>query len=123
MNNRQNDVIISGINIELTDTMKSIVREKVARLFLHEDNIIRIRVDLEDDQTHPERRFIAKGMIEIRGPRMVTTATSDDVFKSIDIMTDRLDRMLRRRSRLMRVKRKQPRAVDIPAQLPKVAMA
>ena len=52
---------------------------------------------------------------------MIVSVASDDLYKSIDILVDKLDRKLRRHSRLERVKRKQPHEVDIPADLPKVA--
>ena len=99
------------------------MRDKVSRLFRHEENIIRIQVELEYD-THRKNQdeFIAKGHIEIRGKPMIVSVASNDLYKSIDEMVDKLDRMIRRRSRLTRVKRKTVRTVDIPAELPKVAI-
>ena len=41
-------------------------------------------------------------------------------IQSIDELSNKLDRMLRRRSRLRKVKRNHPHDVDIPAELPKV---
>lgn len=120
MKDRLNDVIISGINIELTGALKAIVHDKVTRLFNHEGHIIRIRIELEFDPTRDNQRsHIAKGHIEIKGRDMVTSVATDDLYKSIDLMTIKLDRMLRRRARLIRVKRKQPHPIDIPAEIPK----
>ncbi len=120
MNN--NDVIITGRHIELTEALKNIVNEKSLKLFNHEHHIIRFRVELEFNQnvTH-QKEFIAKGHIEKRGPGLNVTAESDDLYKSIDDMVDKLDRMLRRKSRLNRVKRKETHGVEIPAVLPKAA--
>ncbi len=44
------DVIITGRHIELTDSLKFIVHEKAAKLFSHDDHIIRMRVELEYNQ-------------------------------------------------------------------------
>ena len=118
------DVIITGRHIELTDAIKYIVHEKTAKLFNHEQHIIRIRVELEYNQNVTNlQEFIAKGHIEMRGPGLNVTAETEDLYKSIDIMVNKLDRMLRRKHRLNRVKRKDTHQVEIPADLPKVASA
>jgi len=125
MNNESNqhEVIVSGIHLDLTPSLKFYVQEKVERLFRHEERIVRIRVELEfdgkNDVVHP---FIAKGHIVIHGPDMNCSVSSDDCHKSIDLLVDRLDRMLRRRSRLFKVKRKHPHAPELSAALPKVAV-
>jgi len=59
----------------------------------------------------------------MRGPALNVTVESEDLYKSIDEMVEKLDRMLRRKSRLSRVKRKSTHEVEIPAALPKVANA
>lgn len=118
------DIIISGTKVDLTDGLKNMVEEKLERLFRHEEQIIRIKVELEYDvRKSRQGEYIAKGHIEINGPPMIVSVNSDDLSKSIDEMVDKLDRKIRRRSRLNRVKRKSIHGVDIPAELPKVAEA
>jgi putative sigma-54 modulation protein len=115
------EFILTGIHMELTDALKNIAHEKVSRLFRHEERIIRIRIELEwDKRNDPQRQFIAKGHIEILGPDLNCSVASGDGMKSLDLLIDKLDRMIRRRSRLKRVKRHHPHAVEIPASLPKV---
>ena len=123
MINGSSKLIISGNNMDLTDALKNLVEDKVERLFRHESHIIRVRVDLEYDphSSSHKNEFIAHGHIEINGPDMTCTAQSDDMHKSIDDMVNKLDRMIRRRSRLRKVKRKNTHGVDIPANIPKVA--
>lgn len=125
MNHSPHDVIISGVHLDLTDALKAATLEKVAILFRHEGHIIRLRVELDHDRTAaPEEEFVAKGHISINGPDLNAGAASDDLYKSIDLMVGKLDRMLRRRSRLRKVKRNHPHDVDIPsAALPKVSVA
>ncbi|MDR3317637.1 MAG: ribosome-associated translation inhibitor RaiA [Puniceicoccales bacterium] len=89
------DIIISGVHLQLTDAIKQIVHEKVEKLFRHDEHIIRIRVDLMHETTKdPSEAFIAKGHIEIHSPDIIATATSDDLYKSIDLLIQKLDRQL-----------------------------
>lgn len=124
MNDRVNDIIISGNNLELTEALKAMVNEKVSKLFDHENHIIRIRVELGAEQVaHNRKEFQAKGLIEIKGKDLVANVSSEDLYKAIDLLESKLDRMLRRRSRLRVLKRKQPHDVEIPAAIPKVRTA
>jgi len=62
---------------------------------------------------------VAKGHIELNGAPKVASAGTDDLYKSIDLLVEKLDRMLRRRSRIRKTKRNHPHDVDIPAEIPK----
>ncbi len=124
MNNKE--IILSGVHMNLTDYHKRIVNEKAEKLFNHDTRIIRLRVELEyseNKKAGKEQEYTAKGHIEINGPPMIVSVSSDNLFKSIDQMVNKLDRKLRRRHRLRRVKRKDAHAVEIPADIPKVEVA
>ncbi len=124
MKNNDHELIVSGVHLELTQALKDIVREKIEKLFRHEERILRVRVELEFNSTVTKQdQFIAKGHIEIYGKPMVVSEASDDIYKSIDLAVTKLDRMLRRRSRLKKVKRKHPHEIDIPAEIPKTQTA
>jgi len=124
MNDRANDIIISGNNIDLTNALKAMVIEKVSKLFDHENHIIRIRIELCAEQVaHSKKEFLCKGIVLIKGKDLVANVASDDLYKSIDLLENKLDRMLRRRSRLRVLKRKKPHGVEIPADIPKVQSA
>jgi len=117
---KQHDVIVTGRHIDLTEALKQTVYEKVEKLFAHEERIIRLRVELEyNNNVTNEKEYIAKGHIEINGPPLVLKAETDDLYKSIDEMVTKLDRKLRRRARLFKVKRKNVHGIDVPAELPK----
>ena len=122
MKNKTNDIIISGHNLDLTPAIKSMVVEKVSKLFEHENSIIRMRVELNGGEGS-RKAFHVKGHIEIKGKDLIADAASDDLYKSIDLLENKLDRQLRRRSRLRILKRKQPHEVDIPAVIPKAQSA
>lgn len=114
-------LIVRGIHLELTEALKSAVESKCEKLFRHQERIVRIRVDLEHDKLHKGKpRFIAKGHIEIGGPDMIVSITDEDAYKAIDLMTQKLDRLLRVRATAYKKKRLHPRAVELPVELPKV---
>jgi putative sigma-54 modulation protein len=116
--NSQNhhEVIVSGIHLELTPSLKAFVQEKSDRLFRHEERIIRVRVELECDRsTKRGMQFVAKGHIQIHGPDMNASVTADECHKAVALLVDKIDRMLQRRHQLLRVKRNHPHAAEIGA--------
>lgn len=120
--NKYNDngLIVSGIHFELTPSLKTFVSEKADRLFRHEERIIRLRVELEcDPKETVGTRFKAKGHVAIHGPDLNAVVEADECHKAVSLLIDKLDRMLRRRSRWHKVKRKQPHAVELGVALPK----
>lgn len=113
--------IIRGIHLDLTDALRQIAMEKAARLLRHNDHIIRIRLDLEHDKTRGSAdQFIAKGRLEVSGPDLIASVHSEDAYKSLDLLVDKLDALLRARSGLRKDKRNHPHAAELPADLPKV---
>jgi putative sigma-54 modulation protein len=118
------DLILSGIHLELTEALKDVVHAKMERLFKHETRIVRLRIELEHATCKDHAgEFIAKGHIVLSGPEMTITVASESLYKSIDLLVDKLDRKLRRRSRLFKVKRHHPHDIEFPAHLPKVSLA
>lgn len=119
--NQSHDLIVSGIHLELTPSLKYYVREKMERLFRHNEHIVRIKVELECDSKHDKNhKFIAKAHLQIRGPDINATSVSEDCHKSIDLLVDKLDQSLRKRHGLHKDKRNHPRAVELgEVRLPK----
>lgn len=104
-------LIVRGIHLDITDAIRNAVVEKTARLFRHDDQIIRLRVDIELDKTRDvSSRFIAKGQIEITGPDLVASVAQDDAYKAIDFLVDKLDGLLRKRHSHRKEKIHRPRA-------------
>ncbi len=111
--NRPQDVIVSGIHLELTEALKANVREKMERLFRHESHIVRIKVELECDRQHDhDHKFIAKGHVVIHGPDINATVEADDCYKAIDLLVDKLDQGIRKRHGMHKDKRNHPHAVE-----------
>jgi putative sigma-54 modulation protein len=119
---QSNELIVSGIHLELTPSLKKFVQEKADRLFRHEERIDRVRVELAcDPKQDVANRFVAKGHISIHGPDMNASVSSDECHKAVSLLVDKLDRMLRRRSRWQKVQRKDTHPVEINAELPKAS--
>ena len=117
--NHMHEVIVSGIHLDLSPSLKTFVQEKTERLFRHQERIIRIRVELEcDPKQAVANRFTAKGHIQINGPDMNASVSSDECHKATAMLIDKLDRMLERRARMFKAKRHQTREIDIEAAMP-----
>ncbi len=114
MNSQNNhELIVSGIHLELTPSLKTFVREKSEKLFRHEERIVRLRVELECDSKEAiETRFKVKGHINIHGPDLNATVQSDECHKAISLLVDKLDRMLMERHHMNKTKRNHPHPVE-----------
>jgi putative sigma-54 modulation protein len=118
--NHSHELIVSGIHLELTPSLKTFVREKAERLFRHEERIVRIRVELEcDPKQSVSNRFMAKGHIAIHGPDINASVSADECHKAVALLVDKLDRMLGRRAKMFKSRRHDLHGVELPAELPK----
>lgn len=98
-------LILRGIHVGLTDAMKASIEAKAERLFRHEPRILRLRIGVERDHRGTSQMFVAKGHIEIQGPDLQASVATEDAYKSVDLLIDKLDRMLRRRTTALHVAR------------------
>ena len=111
--NQPSEVIVSGIHLELTPSIKTFVQEKTARLFRHEERIIRARVEIEcDPRQDVKHRFTAKGHLALNGPALNVAVAAEECHKAIALLVDKLDRMLGRRAKLFKAKRHDLHAVE-----------
>lgn len=77
--------------------MRTSISRKADRLFRHEPRIIRLRVDVACDHRRGFRELTAKGHVEVPGRDLSAAVTTDDGYRSIGLLIDKLDRMLRKR--------------------------
>lgn len=90
-------LIVNGRNIELTDAIKAYVEEKVERLEHHFDFIQEIHVYLAVDKNprisdghHAEATVVAnRGVMRVE-------VSSEGLYGSIDLLVDKIDRVLRK---------------------------
>jgi putative sigma-54 modulation protein len=89
----------TGIHLKLTDALRHHIVLKAGRLLRHQPRLDWINVDVIHDQTRaPHEQFIAKGRIETKGPDLFASAACRDAYAAINLMTQRLDRALRKRA-------------------------
>ena len=98
-------LLVRGIHLSLTDAMRAVLNEKTERLLRHEPRIDRVRIDIEHDATRGRAVFVAKGHIEIGGPDLIASVAADDAYKATHLLIDKLDGLLRRRTRLFKGRR------------------
>ncbi len=101
------DLKIEFIHIDKKPTYIAILKQKCQKLLNHSESIIDLRVELIRD-THSrshENEYIAKGHLNLKGKSSVLSSVSDDILKSIDSLVDKMDRVLRRKSRIEKFKR------------------
>lgn len=90
--------LIRGVHLDVSEAMRQAALFKASRLLRHNHRIDRIRIDLEHNQAGaPAGEFRASGRIELGGPDLHAEATSENAYKSIDLLVDKLDSLLRRR--------------------------
>ncbi len=91
-------IIVRGIHLTLTPALTQAMHEKAERLLRHNGHIQRIRLDLEfRDVPEASQRFTAKAQVEVNGPDLVASAVSEDGYKSVDLLVDKLDKLIRER--------------------------
>ncbi len=120
-NNNSHEIIVTGIHLDLTPSLKSYVWEKVECLFRHEAHIVSIRIELECDRRHDHaHKFVAKAHVEVRGPNINCIAESEEMHKSIDLLVDKIDHVLHKRHGQHKGKRNHPHAIEFAdVELPK----
>lgn len=117
-----NNIVISGIHIDLTEGLKDHVRDKMSRLFKHNERIIRLNVELAYNHTRDhQKEFVAKGHISVNGPDIEGVVESDDLYKSIDLLVDKLDRQIAKRHEKHKDRRNHPHDIEVPVGIPKAS--
>lgn len=98
-------LILRGVHLNLNDATKASIETKAERLFRHEPQILRLRIEVERVHGGGTWLFAAKGHIEISGPDLQASVTTEDAHKSVNLLIDKLDRMIRKRTTAMNSRR------------------
>lgn len=83
---------ITGQHIEVTDSLKAYVAEKLERLEKHFDHVNNVHVIL----TVEKLRQKSEATVSINGASLFAESTEDDMYTAIDSMTDKLDRQIKK---------------------------
>lgn len=83
-------VNISGHHVEVTEALHEFVNARLEKLQRHYDQIGNVQVTL----TVEKLRQKAEASVNIKGAQLHAEAVDEDLYTSIDQMTDKLDRQL-----------------------------
>lgn len=83
---------VTGKNIEVTDSLRDYVREKVERLTRHFDNVIDVHVVLAVEK----HRHFAEINVSASGAALHADAEDKDMYAAVDEMADKIDRQVRK---------------------------
>jgi putative sigma-54 modulation protein len=83
-------VNITGLHLEITEALRDYVEEKFERLERHFDRIIAVQVVLQVEKLRQK----AEATLHVAGREVVANAEHEDMYASIDLLADKLDRQL-----------------------------
>jgi putative sigma-54 modulation protein len=81
---------ISGHQIDVTPALRDYVQEKFARVARHYDHHLDARVILSVDKLEQK----AKATLNTPGKTLFADAIAPDMYAAIDLLSDKLDRLL-----------------------------
>jgi len=83
---------ITGHHVDVTQSLRAYITEKMQKLSRHFDqvNSINVILNVEKLQQH------AEATVNAAGRTLFATATASDMYASIDGLVDKLDRQVRR---------------------------
>lgn len=94
------NISISGHHISVTDAMNNVVREKLAKVERHFDQIQSIQVILSLDNSGAtdggKKSHKAEAIMRVAGQEMFVQALDEDMYKAIGEMAEKLDRQVRK---------------------------
>ena len=81
-------VNLSGHHVDITDSMRNYVNEKIAKLDRHFDNALDINIVL----TVEKQRHKAEATLHVSGGNLYADDVQEDMYAAIDGLVDKLDR-------------------------------
>ena len=88
----QMQIELTGHHIEVTDSLRDYVNEKMAKLERHFDKVSNIHVILEVEGG----RHKAEATVHMSGHDVFANCTEEDMYAAIDGLVDKLDRQVKK---------------------------
>ena len=102
-------VSLSGHHVDITDSMRNYVNEKIERLDRHFDQALDIRIVL----TVEKLRHKAEATLHVSGSNLYADDVQEDMYAAIDGLVDKLDRQGKKHKEKM----KSHRLKGVPAEM------
>ena len=97
---------LTGHHVEITPPLKSYVEKKLDRIVRHFDRVIDVHCVL----TVEKLLHKAEATLHVRGGNIHADAVQEDMYASIDVLADKLDRLVKKHKE----KRADHHAADAP---------
>lgn len=83
---------ITGHQLEVTDPIKEYIDSKFERIKRHFDQVLNVHVIISVEKV----RHKSEATMHIGGKDFFAESTEDHLYKSIDLLVDKLDKQIRR---------------------------
>ena len=83
-------VSVTGRHIDVTDSLRNHVEEKIGKLKRHFDNVTDVHVILTVEKLEQK----AEATVQISGAKLFADDVQEDMYQAIDHMVDKLDRQI-----------------------------
>jgi len=83
-------VSVTGHHVEVTDSLRTHVEEKIGKLKRHFDNVTDVHVILTVEKLEKK----AEATVQVSGAKLFADDTQEDMYQAIDSMVDKLDRQI-----------------------------
>ena len=88
---------VSGHHVEVTDSMRGYVQQKIERIERHFDIVSDVHCILSVEKL----RHKAEAKVNVSGGTIYAETTEDDMYAAIDGLVDKLDRQVRKHKEKM----------------------
>jgi putative sigma-54 modulation protein len=83
---------LTGHHMDITDSLRNYVNEKMSRLERHFDNVTSSHVILSVEKL----RHKAEATIQLNGSKVFADSTQENMYAAIDTLVDKLDRQVKK---------------------------
>ena len=83
-------VSVTGHHVEVTDSLRNHVEEKIGKLKRHFDNVTDVHVILTVEKLEQK----AEATVQVSGAKLFADDVREDMYQAIDNMVDKLDRQI-----------------------------
>jgi len=81
---------LSGHHVDITDSMRAYVEEKLAKIERHFDHVTNVQVILSVEKLEQK----AEASVHLAGNDVFAEAVNEDMYAAIDALVDKLDRQV-----------------------------
>lgn len=83
---------LTGHHVEITQALRDYVHDKLERITRHFDNVTHVHVILSVEKLRQK----AEATIHVAGSDIFADAVNEDMYASIDVLVDKIDRQIKK---------------------------